>query len=70
MTDHGPSSSGAERYRFTRPGGIEIETSELDGDNAAEAHARDLSKGRDTPVIVERRDHVDWEYLTEVDARP
>ncbi len=70
MTDSRPSSAGAQRYRFTRPGGVEIETNELESDDAAEAYARDLSKGQGTPVIVERHDHVDWEYVTEVDTRP
>jgi hypothetical protein len=70
MTDSRPFSAGAQRYRFTRPGGIEIETSELDGDDAAEAYARDLSKGQETPVVIERHNHVDWEYVTEVDTRP
>jgi hypothetical protein len=70
MTDSGSSSPGAQRYRFTRPGGIEIETNEMVSDDAAEVRARDLSKGQETPVIIERHDHVDWEYVTEVDERP
>jgi len=28
-----------------------------------------LSKARQIPVIIERRDHVDWEYVTEADER-
>jgi hypothetical protein len=70
MTDTGPSSPITHRYRFSRPGGAEIETRDLDSDEAAEAQARELSKGQDTPVIVEHHDHVDWEYVTEVDNRP
>ncbi|MGH9106166.1 MAG: hypothetical protein ACRDZX_10080 [Acidimicrobiales bacterium] len=56
-------------YRFSQPGEVEIETCQLDGDEAAEDHARELSKARQCPVVIERRDHVDWEYLTEADER-
>ncbi len=69
MTDTAPSGE-IWLYRFSRPGGIEIETRELGTDDAADAYARALSKPQGTPVIVEHLDHVDWEYVTEVDERP
>ena len=69
MTDTAPSGE-IWLYRFSRPGGIEIETRELGTDDAADAYARALSKPQGTPVIVEHHDHVDWEYVTEVDERP
>ena len=47
-----------------------METCELSGDDAAETHARELSKARESPVVIERHDHVDWEYVTEADERP
>lgn len=58
------------RYRFSEPGGEEIEVAELENDAAAEAHARALSKDRVVPVIMQRHDLVDWEYIGEVDDRP
>jgi hypothetical protein len=71
MTDQESSSGGAWQYRFLRPGGVEIETREFNGDDAAETYARELSKARETPVIIQRfHGHVDWQYVTEVDARP
>jgi hypothetical protein len=70
MSDTEPPSGEIWRYRFSRPGGIEIETHELDSDDAAETYAREVSKTQETPVIIERHDHVDWEYITEVDERP
>jgi hypothetical protein len=57
-------------YRFSRPGGVEIETRELADDDAAAAIARELSRAQETPVVIERHDHVDWEYVTEADERP
>jgi hypothetical protein len=69
MTDPEPSLNKRWRYRFSRPGDIEIEIRELDGDDGAAAHARELSTSQDTPVIIQRHDHVDWEYVTEVDER-
>ena len=33
-------------------------------------YARELSKSQVVPVIIERHDHVDWEYVTEADERP
>jgi len=69
MTDTESSPGRTWLYRYSRPGGVEIETAEFHGDQAAEAHARELSKAQAVPVVVERHDHVDWEYLTEVDER-
>ncbi|MDA8295583.1 MAG: hypothetical protein M0004_03160 [Actinomycetota bacterium] len=57
------------RYRFARPGNEELATGEYESDDAAEAAARRLSSDQRTPVIVERHDLVDWEYVTEVDER-
>jgi hypothetical protein len=57
-------------YRFSRPGGIEIETRALSSDDKAEEIARELSRAQETPVVIERHDHVDWEYVTEADERP
>lgn len=71
MTDAQPSLSRTWRYRFTRPGDVEIEVREFSGDDPAVKHADELSKAQDTPVIVHRlRGTVDWEYVTEADARP
>ena len=70
MNDTGPSSSITKRYRFTRPGEVEIEVREFDSVDDAEAYARELSKRQGSPVIIEHHDHVDWEYVTEVDERP
>ena len=67
MTDRDPSGGRTWRYRFTRPGEIEIETRELEGDEAAEAYARELSKSQQTAVVVHRWHGVSWEYLTEAD---
>jgi hypothetical protein len=70
MTDTGPSSGKTWLYRFSRPGGVEIETGQLSSDEAAEARARELSKAQVVPVTIERHNHVDWEYITEADERP
>ncbi len=51
------------------PGGEEIEISELNSNDAAEAHAREMSKARQTPVTIQYHDLVDWVYVTEVDQR-
>ncbi|MHB1535520.1 MAG: hypothetical protein ACYC1D_13110 [Acidimicrobiales bacterium] len=69
MTDTEPSSARTWLYRFSRPGDIEIETQELNGDDTAETHARELSKAQVTPIVIKRHDHVDWQYVTEVDER-
>jgi hypothetical protein len=70
MSDMGPPSGKTSLYRFSRPGGVEIESRELDDDDAAEAYARALPVARETAVVIQRHDHVDWEYVTEVDERP
>lgn len=46
MPDTPSSSRGTWRYHFTRPGGDEVETGELTGDEAATARARRNHKGR------------------------
>ncbi len=69
MTDTGPQSVKSARYRFSRPGGAEIETRELDSDDDAEMVARELSRDQQVPVTIERYGHVDWEYVTEADER-
>ena len=71
MTDAEPSSGNTGHYRFSQPSGDEIETCEFDDDDAAEAHARELSKSKSISVIIHRlHGIVDWRYLTEADERP
>jgi hypothetical protein len=77
MSATGPSTGHSSVYRFFVPGEAdsgtdvkEIERLELDGDDAAEEHARSLPQAKEFPVVVERQGHVDWEYVTEVDERP
>ena len=72
MDDVEPSSGKLGRYRFSKPGGSAVGTGEFNGDDKAEARARELSKSNASPIIVERHSgHVDaWEYVTEVDERP
>ena len=70
MSNSGHPSSTASLYRFSEPGDIEIETRQLDDDDSAESYARQLPRAQETPIIIQRHDHVDWEYVTEVDARP
>jgi hypothetical protein len=70
MTDTAPPSGKTWLYRFSRPGDAEIETRELNGDDAAEAYARGLPVAQETPIVIQRHDHVDWEYVTEIDDRP
>lgn len=69
MTDTEPSFDRTWLYRFSRPGDIEVETRELNGDDTAETYARELSTAQETSIIIKRHDHVDWEYVTEVDER-
>jgi hypothetical protein len=69
VSDTEPSAGRTWSYRFSRPGNVEIEICDLHGDGAAEAHARELSTSQHTPVIVHRHDHVDWEYIIEVDEQ-
>jgi hypothetical protein len=72
MTDTEHSAGGLWRYQFSQPDQTAIETGEFDGDDAAEARARELSTSMSSPVIVGRHSaHVDsWVYVTEVDERP
>jgi hypothetical protein len=71
MSGTGPSEARKWRYRFSQPGGVEMETGEFESDDDAETYAHELSRSRDVPVIVHRlKGTVDWEYLTEADARP
>ena len=70
MTATEPPPGKIRRYRFSSPGGAEIEIAEADDDEAAEVHARALSKARKLPVVIDRQTIVDWDYVTEVDERP
>jgi hypothetical protein len=72
MTDAEPSSGSLWRYQFTQPGDTVVEIGEFNGDDAAEARARQLSKSNASPIVVKRHSgHVDaWVYVTEVDERP
>jgi hypothetical protein len=71
VTNAEPSSGKLWSYRFTQPGGPEVETSQFTADAAAEARGRELSTLHDTPIVIHRHSaHVDaWEYVTEVDER-
>ena len=69
MSDQGTSSAKQWHYQFAQPGGVEIETGEYAGDDAAEARGRELSGSMQSPVIISRRGFADWEYVTEVDER-
>jgi hypothetical protein len=70
MADITPNPGSTHQYQFSLPGGEEIESGEFADDGAADARARELSKAKDQPVIIHRlRGHVDWEYVTEADAR-
>ena len=58
------------QYRFSLPGGEDIESGEFADDDAADTRARELSEEKDQPIIIHRlRGYVDWEYVTEADAR-
>jgi hypothetical protein len=70
MPDTWSSSGRTWRYRFTRPGGAEVETGEFPRDEAAIARAREISTSMKEPIVVERYGRVDWHYLDEVDERP
>jgi hypothetical protein len=69
MTDKETTSGRTWRYRFSLPGGEEIEIRELNSNEAAEEYARELSKARQEPVTIQYHDLVDWTYVTEVDQR-
>lgn len=72
MTDAEPSFGRLWRYQFSQPDETVLETGEFNGDDTAEAKARELSKSNDSPIVVKRHSaHVDaWVYVTEVDERP
>jgi hypothetical protein len=72
MTDAEPSFGRLWRYQFSQPDETVVETGEFNGDDTAEARARELSKSKDSPIVVKRHSaHVDaWVYVTEVDERP
>ena len=70
MTGPDPYQGGTALYRFLQPDGTETEQRQLPGDEAAEDCARELSKEHQAPITVQRRDDVDWEYVTEADERP
>jgi hypothetical protein len=71
MTNAEPSSGTLWRYQFSQPDDTVVETGEFNGDEAAEARARDLSRSKAIPVVIKRHSaHVDsWVYVTEVDER-
>ncbi len=41
----------------------------MDSNDSAEQYARELSKARQDPVVIQYHDLVDWVYVTEVDQR-
>jgi hypothetical protein len=71
MTDSEVSVGREWSYRFTKPDEVEIATRDLNGDEAAESLARELSKSANTPVVVHRLQRLanSWEYVIEVDER-
>jgi hypothetical protein len=71
MTDLHSPGGAQQPYRFTRPDGTELETSEQAGDDAADSRAHELSRAQRVPVIIHRQEAGDdWAYVTEVDDRP
>lgn len=72
MTDADPSFGRLWRYQFSQPDETVVETGEFNDDDTAEAKARELSKSKESPIVVKRHSaHVDaWTYVTEVDERP
>jgi hypothetical protein len=71
MTDAASTSDRTGRYRFSTPGGPDVETREFGGDDAAEIWAHELSKSNAAPIIIHRHEGGDdWVYVTEVDERP
>ncbi len=72
MTNVEPSQGALWRYQFSQPDETVVETGEFNGNDTAEARARELSTSRASPIIVKRHSaHVDsWVYVTEVDERP
>jgi hypothetical protein len=49
--------------------GTEVDTGEFGGNDLAEQHARELSKARNSAIVVQYHDLVDWVYVTEADER-
>jgi hypothetical protein len=72
MTDAESSAGTLWRYQFAQPDETVVETGEFNGDETAEARARELSKSKASPIVMKRHSpHVDsWVYVTEVDERP
>lgn len=72
MTETEPSFNRMWRYQFSQPDETVVETAEFNGDDTAEARARELSQSQASPIVVKRHQaHVDsWVYVTEVDERP
>jgi hypothetical protein len=72
MTNAEPSQGALWRYQFSQPNETVVETGEFNGDDTAEAKARELSTSKGSPIVVKRHSaHVDsWVYVTEVDERP
>jgi hypothetical protein len=72
MTNAEPSQGALWRYQFSQPDETVVETGEFNGDDTAEAKARELSTSKGSPIVVKRHSaHVDsWVYVTEVDERP
>ena len=72
MTDADPSFGRLWRYQFSQPDETVVDTGEFNGNDTAEAKARELSQSKDSPIVVKRHSaHVDdWVYVTEVDERP
>jgi hypothetical protein len=71
MTEAEPPLGTLWRYQFSQPDDTVVETGEFNGDETAEARARDLSKSKASPIVIKRHSaHVDsWVYVTEVDER-
>ena len=72
MSDTDPSVGTTWRYQFSQPDETVLEAGDYNGDEPAEARARELSKAKISPIIVKRHSaHVEtWIYVTEVDERP
>lgn len=70
MADPTAQPGPTHRYRFSLPDDEEVETGEFADDAAADTRAREISRSKDQPIVIHRlRGHVDWEYVTEADAR-
>ncbi len=69
MTGTQPPPPRTWRYRFSLSDGTEVDTGEFGGNDLAEQHARELSKARNSAIVVQYHDLVDWVYVTEADER-